>query len=233
MIRQIDVLVNTFGVKNLKIADELFVLETERVNKICDLLIERNYGLNVWAYSRADSWSYSLLEKLKKAGFNWLCFGFENLTGKGKWGRHDAEATTIACQHTGINIIGNFMFGFADDTKETMNGTLKLAVDLNCEFANFYCVTAYPGSKLYDQIDPKDLPETWEGYAQLSYEFKPLPTKHLSSLEVLRFRDEAFEVYFNNPVYLKMMENKFGKEVRDQVSKLTAPKRKLLGDNHV
>ena len=223
VLRQIDVLANTFGVKNLKIADELFVMPTDRVNQICDLLIERDYGLNIWAYARVDLWSFGLLRKLKRAGVNWLCLGIESAKGKGG----DPFTAVSAMRGAGINVIGNFMFGFADDTKETMQDTLNLALELRCEFANFYCITAYPGSKLYERTDPKDLPETWEGYAQLSYEFKPLPTKHLSSLEVLRFRDKAFETYFNNPKYLDRMENKFGKEVRDQVQGMTSPTRRI------
>jgi len=224
VLRQIDVLVNTFGVKNLKIADELFVMPTDRVNQICDMLIERDYGLNIWAYARVDLWSEALLRKLKRAGFSWLCLGIENGYGKGGNASHAVE--TI--QQLGMNVIGNFMFGFRDDTLESMQETFDLAMGLNCEFANFYCLSLYPGSKLYEGADPKDLPETWEGYAQLSYEFKPLPTKHLSSLEVLSFRDKAFETYFNNLKYLDMMENKFGKEVRDQVQGMTSPIRRLL-----
>ena len=36
--------------------------------KICDLLIERKYGFNIWAYSRIDTCKPQYLEKLKKAG---------------------------------------------------------------------------------------------------------------------------------------------------------------------
>ena len=33
---------------NVKIADELFVINPNHFMKICDLLIERNYGFNIW-----------------------------------------------------------------------------------------------------------------------------------------------------------------------------------------
>jgi hypothetical protein len=59
---------------------------------------------------------------------------------------------------------------------------------------------------------------------------KPLPTKHLSAKEVLRFRDEAFHRYFENPKYLDMMERKFGAVVRRHLEAMTKTrlKRKLL-----
>jgi hypothetical protein len=44
-----------------------------------------------------------------------------------------------------------------------------------------------------------------------------LPTKYLSSAEVLRFRDNAFKEYFTNPGYLKMIEEKFGQETVESI----------------
>ena len=58
------------GVKNVKIADELFVLNPNHFMKICDLIIERKYNFNIWAYSRIDTCKPQYLEKLKKAGVN-------------------------------------------------------------------------------------------------------------------------------------------------------------------
>ena len=43
-------------------------------------------------------------------------------------------------------MIGNYIFGLPEDDLETMQETLDLALELNCEFANFYCAMAYPGS---------------------------------------------------------------------------------------
>jgi hypothetical protein len=39
---------------------------------------------------------------------------------------------------------------------------------------------------------------------------------------VLRFRDEAFQVYFNNPRYLNMIERKFGAETVEHIREMTS-----------
>jgi hypothetical protein len=76
------------------------------------------------------------------------------------------------------------------------------------------------------------LPDSYEGYAFLSYESQPLPTKYVSSADVLRFRDEAWQKYFTNPAYLNLVEQKFGllerKNIEDMA--LIHLKRKILGD---
>ena len=68
---------NSYGVRNIKFADEMFVLNRRHVLGICDLIIERGYDLNIWAYARVDTVKDGMLDKLKRAGFNWLAFGIE------------------------------------------------------------------------------------------------------------------------------------------------------------
>ena len=56
----------------------MFVLSEQHVLGICDRIIERGYDLNIWAYARIDTVKDRYLEKLKKAGFNWMALGIES-----------------------------------------------------------------------------------------------------------------------------------------------------------
>ena len=179
--------------RNIKFADEMFVLNQRHVLGICDLIIERGYDLNIWAYARVDTVNDSMLDKLKRAGFNWLALGIEAadervLTDVDKrYQVGEVYDTVRQIKGAGINIIGNYIFGLPEDTHETMQRTLDLALDLNCEFANFYSAMAYPGSPLYEQAVRNGwrLPDTWSGYSQHAVDTLPLPTRHLSAGEVL------------------------------------------------
>ena len=66
------------------------------------------------------------------------------------------------------------------------------------------------------------LPEKWSGYSQHSRDTLPLPTKHISGLEVLKFRDHAFNVYFSHPPYLEMVERKFGKATVEHIREMAS-----------
>ena len=219
VVADIDQLYRDYHVRHLKILDELFVTPHRRLFEICDLLAERNYDLNIWAYARVDTVSEKILQQLKQAGVNWLAFGIEAgspgvRAGVSK-GRFDQQAVrrAVAMTHAaGISVIGNFMFGLPDDDLETMTATLDLAQSLACEYVNFYTTMAYPGSPLYEEARQQgwELPDTWSGYAQLSPEAHPLPTKHLTAARVLRFRDEAFAAYYEDPSYLERIRAKFG-----------------------
>ena len=239
VLATIDTLVTRYGVKNIKIADEMFVLHPRHVLGLANGIIERGYDLNIWAYARVDTVKDSMVDVLRRAGFTWLAFGIEAASNRVRvdvqkgFGQELVHHTIDKVRAAGISVIGNYIFGLPEDDHDTMQQTLDLSLALNCEFANFYCAMAYPGSDLYQRALAEGwaLPESWSGYSQHAVDTRPLPTKYLSAAEVLRFRDDAFQTYFRSPAYLSMAAEKFGlataEHLRDMVQhRLT---RDLLG----
>lgn len=226
VIEEIDYLVKNYNVRNIRIIDDIFTLKPERVIDICDLIIQRNYdNLNMWCYARVDTVNEFMLKKMRQAGIRWISYGIEAGHEKVREGvfkrikfdkiKRGVEMT----QKAGIYIIANFILGLPDDNMETMQETLNMAKEFNFEYVNFYVAMAWPGSKLYEDAlqEGARLPENWSGYAQLSEETLPLPTKYLTSPQILNFRDKAFVEYFSNPRYIEMMEQKFGLEVVEHI----------------
>ena len=229
VIAEIDILVTKYGVRNIKFADELFVLNHAHVEKICDLIIDRGYNLNIWAYARVDTLKNALLPKLKKAGIAWLALGIESAServrddsAKGFSGDKIKGAVDRIRAH-GIYIGANYIFGLPEDDYDSMQETLDLAIELNTEWANFNCAMAYPGSQLYQQAltDGWQLPEDWSGYSQYAPNSLPLKTRYVKAIDVLKFRDKAFREYFTNPLYLDMITKKFGFKAFEHVNGMT------------
>lgn len=233
IVRQFDELVSEYGVKNIKIVDEMFVLNRRHVIGLCERLIQRGYDLNIWAYARIDTVKDEYLRLLREAGVRWLALGIESGSRyvrdgveKGRFGANDILSVIRRIQEAGIYVIGNYVFGLPDDDITTMQQTLNLALNANCEFANFYTAMAYPGSKLYDMALELgwELPGSWLGYSQHSYETYPLRTESLSSSDVLRFRDEAFTRYFRDARYLESVRLKFGTKVVEHIGRMLEQK---------
>lgn len=230
MIKQFDMLAEKYNVRNVKIADEMFVLNENHFLTLCRLLKERNHGFNMWAYARIDTVKPRYLAALKSAGINWLALGIESGSkhvrdgvSKGRFEQEGIRDIVKRIKDEGINIIGNYIFGLPDDNFDTIQETLQMAMELNCEMANFYSAMAYPGSELYDfAVKNKwELPETWLGYSQYSYDTFPLRTNRLRSEEILDFRDKAWHMYFTNPSYLASVKTKFGRETHDHIVEMT------------
>lgn len=244
VLHQIDILVNKYHVKIIKIIDELFVFNPEHFLAIAEGLIKRNYNLNIWAYARVDvtkRLGIDMLKKLRKAGFKWLSFGFESANeavlgdvSKGQYNEEDMIQVREMSEEADINVIGNFIVGLPEDDFDSMQQTLDLAFKMNCEFINIYSTIAWPGSRLYNEVIQRnlELQKEWADYAQHAYGFIPLPTDKLTPKQVLEFRDYFFETYFKNPRYLNMVEKRFGKIARQHIEEMTKIKlkRKLFGD---
>ncbi len=240
VMSEIDLLVNKYHVKYIKMMDECFVLNEEYVNELCDRLIERNYDLNIWGYARIDTVNQKLLEKLRKAGIRWLAFGVEsgsikslNGVAKGQFDNEKVKRVVKMTQDAGIYVLTDFMFGLPDDDIEDMRASFELCREINPEWINFYVTMPYPGSKLYDEYVAKGehLPNDWNAYAQYSYECTPKGTKYLSPTQVLEYRDWAFNAFFEgNSRFFENVQQKFGEGAVQEIKAMVKNKlkRKLL-----
>ncbi|MDZ4241224.1 MAG: cobalamin-dependent protein, partial [Candidatus Omnitrophota bacterium] len=213
------------GITNIKIADELFVLNANHFMKLCELIIQRGHKFNIWCYSRVDTVKEPYLETLKKAGVNYLALGIESGNTrvrkdvtKGRFEDVDIRGIVKKIRDHGINVAANYIFGLPEDDYDSMQQTLDLSLELCTEMANFYSAMAYPGSPLHG-IAIKEgwkLPETYAGFSQHSYHTQPLPTKRLSASQVLGFRDKAWLAYHTNPKFLDLLKRKFGQVAADE-----------------
>lgn len=242
VVEEIDRLYHTYGVRTFKIIDEMFVLNDRHVSGICERLAAKPYAheLNFWAYARVDTVRPERLQLLRSAGIRWLALGIESGSehvrdGAEKSLDHDDIVSIVrSIKEAGIQVIGNYIFGLPDDDLASMQQTLDLAKDLNCEFANFYSAMAYPGSPLYTMAlgNRWELPEQWSGFSQHSYDCKPLPTEKVTAAQVLRFRDAAFHDYFEDPKYLDMVTRQYGIETRRHIEQMTRTRlRRALLEN--
>lgn len=220
------------GIKNIKIMDELFILNSNRVNLICDEVSKLDYDFNIWCYGRIDTVNNYLLKSMKKAGINWIAYGIEagseeirKEVVKGNFTNNKIREVIKMTKDNGINCLGNYMFGFWNEKLNHLKETLDFALELNCEFVNLYCLSAFPNTPLYDFYKEKGIKyDNYEEYAQMSPNFKPLPTKYLKAKEVLEFRDKAFLQYITNSKYLSMMNKKFGHKVIQELRNMTSIK---------
>lgn len=229
------------GVETVRISDEMFFLNKRYYEPLLHEIIQRGLKLRMWAYSRVDTVRHEYLDLFQQAGINWLALGIEagnqnvrQEVSKGSFKEVNIREVCNTVRASGMNVISNYIFGFPEDTLDTMQQTLDLALELNTEMANMYPCQALPGSPMYHiaKRNGWKLPDSYGGYAFLSYDSEPLPTKHLSAAQVLRFRDEAWQKYFSNPAYLALLSNKFGATERHNVEEMAKIqlRRKILGD---
>ena len=240
MLGEFEKLAN-LGVQHIRISDEMFFLNQRYFEPLLEGLVSRGLDLKMWSYTRIDTVREKYLDLFKTAGINWLALGIEagnrevrREVSKGTFQMEDISSVVNLVQKHDIGVAANYIFGFPDDTLETMKQTLDLALELNTEMANLYPCQALPGSPLHIKAKKENmpLPDTYQGYGFLSYEATPMATKYVSAAEVVRFRDTAWQTYHENPSFLNLIESKFGQAAKEGIQNLTKIKlkRRILGD---
>ena len=219
VIGELETLVERHGVRNVRILDNVFTANMERVEEICDRIIAKGWDLNFWAYARVESIrSEEMLRKLRRAGVRWLAYGFESANERvrgsvnKKTGDDATERVIGWTREADISIVGNFIFGLPEDDEASMQESFEMAKAYRFEWANFYCAMAFPGTRLYDDLvaEGVEMPKEWSAYGHYSRNSRPLSTKHVDWRDVVRFRDAAFKEYYEDPAYQAMVAKRFG-----------------------
>tara|TARA_A100001011_G_scaffold400626_1_gene516931 strand:+ start:1220 stop:2767 length:1548 start_codon:yes stop_codon:yes gene_type:complete len=233
------------GVKIIRITDEMFLLNPKYYIPLCEKLakINKDDSLQMWAYSRIDTIKNpETLSLVRKSGIKWLCLGIESAdkkvrleVAKGKFEEVDVKKVVNQIHDSGIEVMANYIFGLPGDTKDTINKTLELSLELCTSGWNTYAAMALPGSELYKKAiqNNVELPKNYSGYSFHSYDTICLPTEFLKNWEILKLRDEAFNIYHSNEKFLDRISNKFGLKAVENIKEMNKIKlkRKLIEEN--
>ena len=158
VVNEIRYLQENWGIKNIKYHDDNFLVDTDRVKKISELIIKENIDIS-WSClgTIATINNHSeLIRSMKDAGCWHIAFGVE--TGNEKVMRDIKKPTTVeqvrkvitSCAENGIATRGLFMLGHPTDTKETVQETIEFAKSLPFYSVQFAFAIPYPGTELYE-----------------------------------------------------------------------------------
>jgi len=102
----------------------------------------------------------------------------------------------------GIKVAGHFIFGFPGETRQTLEETLRFALELPLDIAQFYAAAPFPGTNLYDEA----LRQGWLSNrdsdlfpAAISQNDAALELPGLPAAEVDSFRRRAYRKFYGRP----------------------------------
>jgi len=202
-ISEIDYLLKEFNIKTLEISDDSFLTNKERVNRILDLLIERNYDLNFSCMARVDEIDEAILIKLKKAKCYLLRIGVEScddhilrLMKKGITIKKIKRAFKMI-KKAGIACSALIMVGYPGETFDSFNRTLKILKKLNPTAADFYITIPIVGTELYKLCLKKGyiVNNKWEDWIQMTSN-PSISTGLLRSKDLLKLRRKAYTAFY-------------------------------------
>ncbi len=156
VMKELNLIVKEFKPKHLHFGDELFSLDIPRTKKLLDAMAEDKIGEKVgWTVQTHVHYvDYELFVKFKKANVSWVEMGIETgdeiaLKKMGKSTR--IETILSACEagkKAGVKIGSFFLLGHPNETIDTLQKTVDLAVKINPDLPMFGLMTPYPGTEI-------------------------------------------------------------------------------------
>lgn len=201
VIREIEYLNREYGVNVFLITDEYPTNDRERWEKILDLLIERNLGVYILMETRAEDIlrDRDILYKYRKAGIVHVYIGVEStdqetldMIKKDIKVDTGIEALRLIHEH-GMISETSFILGFPEETKESIQRTLKLSKIYNPDFAHYLALAPWPYAEMYEDLAPHIVTRDYRKYNLIDPVIKPI---HMTIDELDRAIIDCYQSFY-------------------------------------
>jgi len=222
VVEQIRHLRDVYGIRQIQFYDDTFTILKKNVLEFCRLLAAADLGVTWTAYIRGDCFSDDMAAAMKNAGCHQVLMGIE--TGNleiaktiGKPIKHEFfyEAVRIAHRHR-LEVRGSFIIGHMGETWQTMEDTLRFAIDLDVDLFQLSINTPYPGTALYNDATSRGWVrhKNWYRYGQGEV---IIDQPQLPAEDIYRFERFAFRKFYLRPKVVMRMIRRIAhpRHVRD------------------
>ncbi|RME97994.1 MAG: radical SAM protein [Chloroflexi bacterium] len=155
-------LVNELGATEIGVTDDIWNLDKKRAKELCRALIKANLNHVPWVTihgMKVNNTDQELFSLMKQAGCKRVGFGVENgddwmlrnVIKKGQTVDMVRSAFKYA-KKAKLQTMGFFIFGMPGETEESMEKTIRLAMELDPDLAHFMMAAPFPGTEMWDQL---------------------------------------------------------------------------------
>jgi len=208
VVDEIAFLVKTYGVREIAFQDDSFMVDPDRVRRICEEIIRRKLNIS-WSVPpgiQANRLSDELLRVMKKSGFYRACFPIESGDPELlEWIRkpvdfEEVETAIKLCHRHGIWTYGNFIIGFPRQSADSIEKTLQYAINCQLDMINVYIAQPYAGSDLYQEFVDLGLLDPERAQASTVFDSK-YNTVHFTAQELCAKRQELLKLFLRKRLF--------------------------------
>lgn len=210
IVAEIKECVEKYNIKNFLFWSDIFNIDKDWTMKLCQAIIDSGLKITWSANTRADTADLEMAEMMYKSGCRLVSIGVESGSqymlekmGK-KITLNDVRRTVKVFKKAKIRIYNYFVIGLPWETEETVEETIKFAIELNSDFISFYTATPLPGSRFYDYAVEHNLFDKETSFEN-AYYYPAVNTHHLSRERVFELHKSAIKRFYLRPLYILKM----------------------------
>jgi radical SAM superfamily enzyme YgiQ (UPF0313 family) len=155
-------LVKDLGATEIGITDDIWNLDKKRAKELCQTLIKANLNHVPWVTihgMKVNNTDQELFSLMKQAGCKRVGFGVENgddwvlrhVIKKGQTVDMVRQAFKWS-KKAKLQTMGFFIFGMPGETEDSMEKTIRLALELDPDLAHFMMAAPFPGTEMWETL---------------------------------------------------------------------------------
>jgi anaerobic magnesium-protoporphyrin IX monomethyl ester cyclase len=215
--------IRAMGLRQVHVADWTFAVNKKQAKAIVAGMLERGYGFTWSCLSRVDLVDYELLAMMKKAGCDLIEFGVES--GSQAMLDRYSKRTSLEeirrafawCRQLGLDTLATFVLGLPGETRESLQATLDLALEIEPTFCSFNAASPRMGTELrHEMVDAGMIEDRLDAVLDSSRSLPVFSTPELDAEEVASFRQHAIRRFYLRPSYVARRIKRVGSWVQLQ-----------------
>ncbi len=199
--------VEKYNIKNFLFWSDIFNFNREWTLELCQKIIESGLKITWSSNTRADTMDEEMARMMYKSGCRLVSIGVESGSQKmldnigKKITLDDIRNTVKILKKNKIKIYNYFVIGLPWETEETVEETIKFAIELDSNFISFYTATPLPGTKYFAYAMLNRLVEGNLDFRSAYYE-PVVRSEHLSKERIFELHKQAVKRFYLRPKFI-------------------------------
>ncbi len=191
--------------------DDNFAADRKRAKELMQMMIDEGITPRWTTQVRVDvARDPELMDLMQKSGCFFVYIGFESVNPETLKAFHKGQSleemqkSIVALHERGIRIHGMFVLGADDDTKETIDGTVRFAKAQKLDTVQFMILVPLPGTQMMQELENQEriLIRDWSYYDGHHVTFQP---KNMTYFELQTGVFKAFRKFYSRTEIIKAL----------------------------
>lgn len=210
IVEELKECVEKYNITNFVFWSDIFNLDKNWTMALCQAIIDSGLKITWSANTRADTADDEMAKMMYKSGCRLVSIGVESGSqymlekmGK-KITLDDVRRTVKTFKNAKIRIYNYFVIGLPWESEETVEETIRFAIELDSDFISFYTATPLPGSRFYEYAKEHDLFDKETSFEN-AYFYPAVNTHNLTRDRVFELHKSAIKRFYLRPLYILKM----------------------------
>ena len=210
IVEELKECVEKYNITNFVFWSDIFNLDKNWTMALCQAIIDSGLKITWSANTRADTADDEMAKMMYKSGCRLVSIGVESASqymlekmGK-KITLDDVRRTVKTFKDAKIRIYNYFVIGLPWESEETVEETIRFAIELDSDFISFYTATPLPGSRFYEYAKEHDLFDKETSFEN-AYFYPAVNTHNLTRDRVFELHKSAIKRFYLRPLYILKM----------------------------